>query len=597
MELSDAANPDNGAPRQAPTGHAHGRRGSRRRKHSTMGLVSCGLALLAIVLGLIAIPAKSASGGVVLVIFILLTCAIFGLCIVGMIAGFIGLTSKRRRNGLPMIGLALNPLVGAAFLVYLWWPGAGTIVTAAANGDLDAIHSALGLGIDVNTVDLFEDTAGNTVEGTALVAAAMNGKTDALVLLIEKGAKVDARDGLRRTALYHAAEQGHTDAVAALLDAGADPNDNPPGRTALYHAADRGDDRMAELLLKHRAAVNTPDSLPLLAAAARGSTNIIDLLVRHEADINARRPEDENAAVHLAAAQGHLHVVRRLIHHRADVSLTNRYRETAMELAIHAGHRPVIDELLNAGSPIDIFAAIGLGDTARVRQDLDRDPSLVRLTKRNLTPLHVAAQRGEVEIAKQLIATAAALGEVKAAVAARTQQPLGLTPLYLAVDSGQTAIALLLLEQRASPNERVQTGGVNAPPLYFAVVDDHDDLVDTLLAYGADVNMSCQTEEGSDGSPLLFAAERGHAAVAKLLLDHKADVNLQKNVNTPTPLIAAIRNADVDMVKLLLDYRADPNIPLGQTSPVQMVKELQRHQPEKYEAIRLALQAHGALDE
>ena len=132
--------------------------------------------------------------------------------------------------------------------------------------------------------------------------------------------------------------------------------------------------------------------------------------------------------------------------------------------------------------------------------------------------------------------------------------------------------------------------------LYFAVVNGHEDLVDTLLTHGADVNVSCRTDN-NDGPSLLFATRLGHVGVVKMLLAYRADPNLRKNRNTPTPLIEAVRNKHVELVQVLLEHKANPNEAMGSKTPMDIVKDMYRHAPEKFDAIRRSLMDHGAVGE
>ena len=56
------------------------------------------------------------------------------------------------------------------------------------------------------------------------MAAAANGRTDAVKELLKAGADVNAKMINGYTALMFAAEQGHDDTVASLLSAGAEVN-------------------------------------------------------------------------------------------------------------------------------------------------------------------------------------------------------------------------------------------------------------------------------------------------------------------------------------------------------------------------------------
>ena len=89
----------------------------------------------------------------------------------------------------------------------------------------------------------------NSMSNTPLHAAVAGGRTDVALLLIQRGAEVNARDSGRHTPLHIAAENGNAAVVEALLTHGADPH-----------------------------AVDAEDRTPLSRAAARNHAAIVDLI-------------------------------------------------------------------------------------------------------------------------------------------------------------------------------------------------------------------------------------------------------------------------------------------------------------------------------
>jgi serine/threonine-protein phosphatase 6 regulatory ankyrin repeat subunit B len=561
-----------------------------------MGVVSVGMAILAGVFCVIGIPAKEAAGyGTAIVLIVLMAC-VGALCLVGVSVAVMGMVSKRRSPLLPVVGLVLNPLVGIAFGIYLWWPTGGSLVLAADNGDADGVHWALGMGVEVNAVAELKERDGKGFTGTALVAAARNGQGNAVAALLAAGAQVDAADSMGRTAFYHALTKGHASVAVKLLKHNADPNLSPDARTPIYFAAGLGDTSLVEMMLRQKAQTNPKEFAPLLSAAEAGHTKIVELLLDHKADLNAV-DGDGNTAMHIAASKGHQYVVKLLLRRKARFDLLNRYGETALEMAIAGEHKPIIDDLVNVGSPIDVFAAIGLGDLERVQKELDQDPKLVSAVKRDLTPLHIAARRGELEIVSLLI-------EKGAMVNAGTDTSTGITPLYLATRGGHLEVVKALVANMAEVNHRVIVDGTEAPPLYFAVVSGFEELVETLLSAGAEVNARCTapplpgTATPVVGSPLMFAVTHRRLAIAQRLINAKAEIDYRPRPDGPTPLYEAVQNADVDMVTLLISNKADVNARVAGQSLTATIEERQRgHQSaEKYDRIFSMLRDNGALD-
>ena len=85
---------------------------------------------------------------------------------------------------------------------------------------------------------------------TAMQIAAAQGEIEALKVLIEEGADVNARNVQKLTALHMAVAENRMKAVEILLDAGADPDlTDHRGRTVLTRAAQEGSYRAVSMLV------------------------------------------------------------------------------------------------------------------------------------------------------------------------------------------------------------------------------------------------------------------------------------------------------------------------------------------------------------
>ena len=89
------------------------------------------------------------------------------------------------------------------------------IWAAAGAGNLEAIKQNLAVGV---LVDAREPAGGST----PLIVAALFGRTESAALLLQKGAKIDARKNDGATALHVAAFFCQPDTAQLLLDKGAD---------------------------------------------------------------------------------------------------------------------------------------------------------------------------------------------------------------------------------------------------------------------------------------------------------------------------------------------------------------------------------------
>lgn len=110
-----------------------------------------------------------------------------------------------------------------------------SILDAAKKGNVRAIRAALERGESANTGD-------DKMQVTPLMQAASNGCIGCMEVLLEAGAKIDARNSATATALMMASMTGPIRSVKFLLDNGADPSlATPSGRNALSVANERND--------------------------------------------------------------------------------------------------------------------------------------------------------------------------------------------------------------------------------------------------------------------------------------------------------------------------------------------------------------------
>jgi ankyrin repeat protein len=131
------------------------------------------------------------------------------------------------------------------------------------------------------------------------------------------------------------------------------------------------------------------------------------------------------------------------------------------------------------------------------------------------------------------------------------------TLLQEAVSAGQKAIVDLLLAHGADANA-VHGQSRSLPPLHIAAETGRQDIAESLIKAGADVNL--RVTVGSDCAalvPLCLACQRGHYAVAEILIRNGADININDYLNTP--LHHAAKTGRIDIAELLIRNGADIN--------------------------------------
>jgi ankyrin repeat protein len=219
------------------------------------------------------------------------------------------------------------------------------------------------------------------------------------------------------------------------------------------------------------------------------------------------------------------------------------------------------------------------GDAKKITEILAADPTQLNAKdKLGNTPLHWAAFHGQLAAVKVLIDAGADVkaknnygafmpGELGGALgqgATTHQDPVwllqshgvdtrdmqnGYTPLDLALfASRHKEIVDLLLAKGADVNAQASSG---ATPLFWAVVRDQKDDVLTLLSHGANVNLA-----DAYGDTILDCALRAQfSALIPILVDHGADVNA-KAQDLKRPIDYATEMDDTKWVKYLKDHGA-----------------------------------------
>ncbi|KAK2589553.1 hypothetical protein QQS21_012766 [Conoideocrella luteorostrata] len=129
------------------------------------------------------------------------------------------------------------------------------------------------------------------------------------------------------------------------------------------------------------------------------------------------------------------------------------------------------------------------------------------------------------------------------------------TPLWYAVDNGYDTVVDLLLAIGANPDSE-DVG--ERTLLSYSAERGHETITKLLLACGVDPNSKATSKFYSGRTSLSFAAGNGHEEVVKLLLAIDADPDL-KDLTGRTALSFAAENGHHAVVKLLLSKVADPD--------------------------------------
>jgi ankyrin repeat protein len=181
--------------------------------------------------------------------------------------------------------------------------------------------------------------------------ASLTGDKDEAKQFLDKGADVNAVDGLGSTALMYAARKERVDVVELLLERGADPTKKVQGQTAY----DRGLSRaLGDLLLKKGIDILPKGSsgLVLVSACSDCRIDVVKRLLASGIDVNEANSRGLTPLM-AASAEGCVNVAKALVGNGADLSQRDNKGRTALTHAVLSGALPVIKLLLSNGVDVN----------------------------------------------------------------------------------------------------------------------------------------------------------------------------------------------------------------------------------------------------
>jgi ankyrin repeat protein len=382
--------------------------------------------------------------------------------------------------------------------------------------------------------------AANRYGITPLYLACQNGNPAIIEKLLKSGADPNATVTEGETALMTAARTGVAEAARVLLDHGArvDAKESWHGETALMWAVAEGHAEMARELIAYRADVNARSNVnkwerqttseprekwlplggltPLLFAARQGCLECAAILVENGAGLNGVDPTGISPVL-IAIINGHYDVAGFLLDHGTDPNLADETGRTALYSAVDfhtmpQDNRPAPDETHNQLSSLDLvkkLLAKGASVNAQLRKQqpyrakLDRGDDTMLTT--GTTPLLRAAKAGDLEVIRLLLTKNAD---------PRLTTRNGINPVMAAAGLGT--------------KEEDTTGRRKTEP-------EAIESIRLLLDAGVDVN----AVDSRGQSALHGAAEKGYDQVVKFLAERGARIDIQDKQGK-TPLDAAL---------------------------------------------------------
>lgn len=401
-------------------------------------------------------------------------------------------------------------------------------------------------GADVN------HKAGN-LDLTPLHEAAFGGHKEAALYLLDNGAEIESADCHGNRPIHSAiscTRKENTQTSIMLLERGADVN-----------------------------AYGLHKWTPLMIAAAEGHASLIPHLLRYGADTMAKDKVFNRTAIEWAVLEGHVSAVQMLLTSQYFASmkegllaLTHCYHALDDIPGKEDDQSDVSQLLLDVQNTFSddlkelllLHRPSSKGDEAITRAFIAMGADVNAHFYEGTTALHRAAERGHRKIVRLLLDHGALLE----ALDKRGDGALGTTPLGSAVHKNHCSTVQLLIDEGADIDH--DAGRYWGTPLMRAVHNENVDIVRLLLEHGADPNTKCDSDLGANALDAAFTDVKCNLNILdtiQLLIKKGANIEA-KNTNGETALCKAVRRSWIEAVSLLLECGADPNAVQETTEPV-----------------------------
>ncbi|KAK2612268.1 hypothetical protein QQS21_001694 [Conoideocrella luteorostrata] len=381
-----------------------------------------------------------------------------------------------------------------------------SLAAAARQGHVGVVKSLLRAEPDLRT---------NYAGWSPLNVAANDGHVEVVKLLLDKGADVSIPSDSGWTPLKSAACNGHDEVVKLLLAHGADVHVTAERFwTPLHSAANSGHGTVVELLIDHGAntAVATADGwTPLTLAADKGRADAVRVLVAKGADISLPCGNGWTP-ITLAADSGHVGIIKILLECGADINSTCNNGWTPLTLAAGAGNEDMIEVLLEHGANIkttndsgwsSLLIAADRGHDDAVKALLSHGADVHTTNRGGLTALHAATENGNVEVAEVLLAHGAD---------SMVGNKSGWNPVHIAAHNGHSDLIDLFLRTPDIDFNLKDNNGRTAS--YHAAMRGNALIVALFLSHSVSVTIP----DAYNAMPIFSAVRNGHEAVVDQLL-------------------------------------------------------------------------------
>uniref|UniRef100_A0A0D6QXT2 PGG domain-containing protein n=1 Tax=Araucaria cunninghamii TaxID=56994 RepID=A0A0D6QXT2_ARACU len=194
--------------------------------------------------------------------------------------------------------------------------------------------------------------------------------------------------------------------------------------------------------------------------------------------------------------------------------------------------------------------ALGLSNSGKQMEEGSKKQYVKQVTGRhNDTELHLLVKNEDLQGVKALLNACEDPGSLVS-----EENELGETPLHIAADRGDLEVLKELL-RFAYSDALIKKNKTGCDAFHIAARQGHLGIVKAFLKHQSSL---CGTTDSSNATPLISAAAKGHTEVVEELLSADRQLIDISKSNGKNALHLAARNGHVDVVKALLD--TDPQM-------------------------------------
>ncbi len=426
---------------------------------------------------------------------------------------------------------------------------------------------------------------------SALMLAALDGRDDALAVLIQAGADLDLVDTQGNSASKLAILGGHVRAARLLQIAKVPPLGYDAALLRLAHLGDA--DRIQRFGPLFRSGMLNPNArgpdgmTPLMMAVKQGHVQAARALLGFGADPNLQSSDGKTALILATSTGRQTETVRALLAAGADPNTCRHRSLTTTMLAAIRGDIEQLVVLIEAGA--DLSVKTELGNAVAIARKRRRPPTVqlledcARTPQRGETMLMQCVRRGRGDSVRAFAQHGQHLnaqnprGMTATMLAAASGRLEALTPLIeanadltLRNHQGESALMLAAKNRQAAASFVLQAAlapEAGQTPLMLCATKGDTQALRALIQHSP---MTLDAQDPSGMTAVMLAAQNGHANVLKALLRAGASPSVQAHGNFTAMHIAA-QKGDAEALRALVAARVniDPGC-VGRHTPLML---------------------------